>query len=48
MLSTVLKASGVAFYGKLSKAPDASAPLLVVFGGIVVGGFRVATTCGTT
>ena len=38
MLSTVLKASGVAFYGKLSKAPDASAPLLVVFGGIVVGG----------
>jgi hypothetical protein len=25
-------------YGKLSKASDASAPLLVVFGGIVVGG----------
>jgi hypothetical protein len=28
----------VPLYGKLSKAPHANAPLLVVFGGIVVGG----------
>jgi hypothetical protein len=28
----------VPLFGKLSKAPDASAPLLVVFGGVVVGG----------